>query len=264
MKKYRGFIAGMLTMALVVALCGTAIATTGKVQREIEYRNIKVSLDGKILDLKDAKGNAVEPFMFGGTNYIPARALAEALGLNVSWDSATTTVVLTTPNNSTGTNTVPATGNYSRSNPAPLGTPQQVTVNKGNWSYTATVEITKAYRGQTAWAMIREANMFNKAPSSSREYILAAVKVTVDSVSEDRAVNMNEYDFRAFNSNNAEYATEATVEPSPFDGQAYEGATVEGFVSFVVDTDDPAPKVVYGTDYKGIGGVWFSLVDKAE
>lgn len=97
MKKYKGFLAGMLTMLLILAMCGTAFATTGKFQREIEYRDIKVSLDGKILDLKDAKGNTVEPFMFGGTNYIPARALAEALGLQVAWDGSTSTVVLTSP-----------------------------------------------------------------------------------------------------------------------------------------------------------------------
>lgn len=97
MKNYKSFFAGMLTMLLIVCLTGTALATTGKVTKELEYRNISVSLDGKKLDLRDAKGNAVEPFMFEGTNYLPVRALAESLGLNVAWNSATNTVVLTTP-----------------------------------------------------------------------------------------------------------------------------------------------------------------------
>lgn len=35
--------------------------------------------------------------MFSGTNYLPVRALAESLGLNVAWDGANNTVVLTTP-----------------------------------------------------------------------------------------------------------------------------------------------------------------------
>ena len=72
----RGFLAGVLVTLLVMCLVSTAGATSGKVQQEIEYRDIKVSLDGQVLDLRDAKGNTVEPFMFGGTNYIPARALA--------------------------------------------------------------------------------------------------------------------------------------------------------------------------------------------
>lgn len=269
MKKYRGFIAGMLTMLLIVSVAGTASATLGKITKELEYRNIKVSLDGEVLDLKDSAGNHVEPFMFDGTNYLPVRALAEALGLNVTWDGSTSTVVLTTgdqkPTPEDTTQAVAAPGTYGRTNPAPVGTAQKVTVNNYGWSYTATVEIIETFRGQTAWAAIRNANRFNKAPNSSREYILAAVRVTVDSVSDDRAVNMREYDFKAFSGQNAEYATEATVEPEPtFDGKAYAGATVEGFVSFVVDVDDPSPKIVYGADYNGNGGIWFSLVNKAE
>lgn len=99
----KGFLAGVLTTLLVMCMVGSASATVAKVQKEIEYRDINVSLDGKILDLRDAKGNVVEPFMFGGTNYIPARALAEALGLEVAWDSANATVVLTHPEETTPT-----------------------------------------------------------------------------------------------------------------------------------------------------------------
>ena len=161
MKKYRGFFAGMVTMLLIVTMCGTAIATVGKVTKELEYRNIKVSLDGKILDLKDAAGNSVEPFMFDGTNYLPVRALAESLGLNVAWDGSTNTVVLTTPTDKPTSEKPQSSGNYSRTNPAPFGTPQQVTIKKSWGTYTATVEVTQAWRGQTAWKFIQEANRFN-------------------------------------------------------------------------------------------------------
>ncbi len=99
----KGFLAGVVSTLMIVCLIGTAGATSGKVQQEIEYRDIKVSLDGQILDLRDATGKTVEPFMFAGTNYIPARALAEALGLNVAWDGSTATVVLTHPEASTPT-----------------------------------------------------------------------------------------------------------------------------------------------------------------
>lgn len=93
-EKVKGFISGVLTTMLVVALAVTAFAKTGTIQKTLEYKNISVTLDGKKLDLKDVKGNSVEPFMFDGTNYLPVRAIAEALGLNVSWDSGTNTVVL--------------------------------------------------------------------------------------------------------------------------------------------------------------------------
>ena len=63
MKNFKGFIAGMLTMLLIVSMAGTVSATNGKVMKELEYRDIKVSLDGEILDLRDAQGNVVEPIM---------------------------------------------------------------------------------------------------------------------------------------------------------------------------------------------------------
>lgn len=107
----KSFFAGMLAMLLVMSLVGTAGAVSGKVTKELEYRDISVSLDGEKLDLKDAKGNHVEPFMFEGTNYLPVRALAESLGLNVAWDGSTATVVLTHPDYVA----VPT--------PAPVGTP---------------------------------------------------------------------------------------------------------------------------------------------
>lgn len=97
MKNFKGFIAGMVTMLLIVSMAGTVSAANGKIMKELEYRDIKVSLDGKILELQDAQGNEIEPFKFDGTNYVPVRAIAQILGLNVAWDGANATVLLTTP-----------------------------------------------------------------------------------------------------------------------------------------------------------------------
>lgn len=97
MKQWKGYIAGLLTAALVCGLVVTAGAKSGKVMQELTYRDIRVSLDGEVLDLRNAIGEKVEPFMFDGTNYLPVRALAEALGLNVAWNGAEVMVVLTTP-----------------------------------------------------------------------------------------------------------------------------------------------------------------------
>lgn len=90
----KGFVTGIIVSALVFSMVGTSFAKSGTIQKELEYNNISVTLDGKKLDLRDAKGNSVEPFMFDGTNYLPVRALAEALGLNVTWDGTTQTVKL--------------------------------------------------------------------------------------------------------------------------------------------------------------------------
>jgi len=94
MKRLPSFFAGALTMLLVMSMVVGASAYTGKITKELEYRDIKVTLDGVELDLRDVQGNSVEPFIISGTNYLPVRALSEALGLTVSWDGSTNTVVL--------------------------------------------------------------------------------------------------------------------------------------------------------------------------
>lgn len=115
----KGFISGVLVTLLLVGSIGTAAATVGKKAAELEYNNIKVTMDGAQVNLVDAAGNPVEPFIISGTTYLPVRAVAGALGLEVDWDSATKTVVLRHPgtsqpsqpqdgnngNNSTGTTT---------------------------------------------------------------------------------------------------------------------------------------------------------------
>lgn len=97
MKKKNCLLAGTAVALMVCLAAGSASASVGKVTRELEYRDIQVTLNGEKLDLRNAVGDPVEPFMFGGTNYLPVRALAEALGLDVSWDGANATVVLQDP-----------------------------------------------------------------------------------------------------------------------------------------------------------------------
>lgn len=94
--QWKGFVAGILVTLLLVGSVGTATATIGKKTVEISYSNISVTLDGQPVSLVDAKGSPVEPFMLNNTNYLPVRAVAEALGLNVDWDGSTNTVILTT------------------------------------------------------------------------------------------------------------------------------------------------------------------------
>ena len=91
----KGFVAGVLATMLILSIGGTVFARAGTVTQELIYNNIGVTLDGKRLDLRDAQGSAVEPFMFNGTNYLPVRAICEALGLNVDWNGSTNTIVLT-------------------------------------------------------------------------------------------------------------------------------------------------------------------------
>lgn len=73
---------------------GESIGTKRIVSATPGYRDIKIKLDGKTLSLRDAAGKTVEPFLLGGTTYVPVRAVASALGLEVDWNAAGSCVVL--------------------------------------------------------------------------------------------------------------------------------------------------------------------------
>lgn len=84
-----------LALVLVFALASTVSAVANTIQTNITYRDIKITLNGGTVNTKDATGKSVEPFIMGGTTYLPIRAIAEALGLEVKWDGTTNTVLLT-------------------------------------------------------------------------------------------------------------------------------------------------------------------------
>jgi hypothetical protein len=81
-----------LTGLVVLSATAGAWASTGiRKQLEVEYQDIKISVNGKTVDV-----GASEPFLVleQGRTFVPARPLAEALGANVSWDQANSTVVV--------------------------------------------------------------------------------------------------------------------------------------------------------------------------
>ena len=92
MKKLKGIVLGIIIGVLLVP---TAFATINTITKELSYNDIKISLNGKLFEPKDANGNVVEPFIIEGTTYLPVRAVGDALGLNVEWDGASKTVLLT-------------------------------------------------------------------------------------------------------------------------------------------------------------------------
>ncbi len=80
-----------LTLSLTAGInYVSAIGATKQI--EANFNNIKVNVEGKKLDLSDAKGNKLEPFIVQGTTYLPVRAIAEGIGKSVEWDMKTNTI----------------------------------------------------------------------------------------------------------------------------------------------------------------------------
>jgi hypothetical protein len=95
-KTNKTLVVAIVMMALSVALAVTTLASSGTITRTLQahFRGIQIFLDGNRITPRDGQGNIVEPFIVDGTTYLPLRAVAEALGLEVNWDGATNSVFL--------------------------------------------------------------------------------------------------------------------------------------------------------------------------
>lgn len=254
MQRAKDLVTGAIISALVVGVTPVALAKTGATNILVQYSNIKVVVDGK--ELSTSK----EPFIYDGTTYLPLRAVAEAVGKEVSWDNAAKVAYL---GGKTAENPEPDVKpvGYSRTNPAPVNT-EQAYLNDSKYStkYRATLEVKEVIRGSSAWSKIKAENMYNDEAPAGKEYVLAKIKATVNSVDDEKSINFSSYDFKAFSGTNSEYSRASVVCPKPdFGGSVYAGGSTEGYVVFLVDKSDTNPKFVYGEDYEGKGGVWFSL-----
>jgi len=93
LQKLRYYLAGMLTLAMVLAVAlpvGAAL-----VSKKIDVATgVTLYVDDVRLDPKDANGNPVETFVYNGTTYLPVRAIGQAFGQTVEWDAATQSVYL--------------------------------------------------------------------------------------------------------------------------------------------------------------------------
>lgn len=83
--KITSFLAGALCVILLAGASVTALAADGSLT--LNVNPIKVLVNGEVFEPKDASGNDVMVFTYNGTTYAPLRALAEAYGLEVGYDS---------------------------------------------------------------------------------------------------------------------------------------------------------------------------------
>lgn len=84
-KKISPFLAGFLSAALLMAIPAAYAANAWT--KTIEVGSINIMVNGKEFHPTDPNGNPVDVFVYNGTTYAPLRALAEAYGLTVGYDT---------------------------------------------------------------------------------------------------------------------------------------------------------------------------------
>ncbi len=95
-KRLQGLIAGLLIGVTITS--GMVFAKQATETIGVIYDNIKILINGKEYQPTDANGNAVEPFIYNGTTYLPVRAIANAFDKDVEWEAQTSTVALGSKN----------------------------------------------------------------------------------------------------------------------------------------------------------------------
>lgn len=96
-KRFRlsSFLSGVILALLISALSVSALAASGALTITVDP--IQVMVNGEIFQPKDVQGRDVMVFAYNGTTYAPVRALAEAYGLEVNYDSARHMAVVNDP-----------------------------------------------------------------------------------------------------------------------------------------------------------------------
>lgn len=64
----KAFITGFLIGGILLISCSGTAKSVSKTITAV-YNNIKIYVDGKLIEPKDANGNAIEPFIYNGTTY---------------------------------------------------------------------------------------------------------------------------------------------------------------------------------------------------
>lgn len=98
LNNFKWFTLGVAVCLILSMMVFPAMAASFSKTAELVYNNIKITLNGDAITPKDASGNTVEPFIIDGTTYLPVRAIGDALGMNVKWDTGANTVVLSYEN----------------------------------------------------------------------------------------------------------------------------------------------------------------------
>jgi hypothetical protein len=85
----------LLGTLLLFSLAGNALGASGLTEIAAYLNtNIKVTLHGKLFEPKEDDGSKLVPITYKGRTYLPLRAVAEAAGLEVTWDPNTNTAHL--------------------------------------------------------------------------------------------------------------------------------------------------------------------------
>lgn len=94
MKKFSISLLGVSVLLFLGMTIGVLASSQLEEIKAYLNKDLKVRVDGKVLQMNDANGNAVLPISYEGSTYLPVRAISDALGVAVHYDGDAYEVVL--------------------------------------------------------------------------------------------------------------------------------------------------------------------------
>ena len=155
----------------------------------------------------------------------------------------------------------PKSGTYER--PFPAGDWVYLTMTSEGETVDFRIKIEEVIRGDEAWEIITEANMFNEMPPEGYEPIL--IKISIRNTSPSGFLSLDKYDISIATKGNVtsySFYSPCCLDSAgyvEFDAQLNPTGEHSGWIARAVDTDDDSPMVIIGADYNGRGGLYFSL-----
>lgn len=190
------------------------------------------------------------PVAINGRTYLPLRSIAQALGVVVNWNAQLNQVEITQPTTTTSNNISVDPNAYSRTNPAPLNTSQNI----NGSGCTAAVTVEDIIRGDEALSIINSSNS-SVEPNlpSGYDFLLIKLKVTLVNSTNDTPLTVDGSSMTLFSSTGTSYnsnnifancflpATYPTLQ-----GEIYTGGSTEGWLCYTVAFDDSKPVLRIG------------------
>ena len=198
------------------------------------------------------------PLEVDGRTYLPLRAIGEALGVPVNWNEELKQAEV--GNGSP----VAQVGQYSRQNPAPINTVQTINIDNYSEKYSVAVRVMETIRGEDEIYKRMKKMVTNETADDGYDLMVVKLAVSLLTVDGDKAVEIDSYNFKPYTSNNEETKT-AYLHMEGENGfnwlrnKMFVGGNTEGYIVIQVRKTDDKPKLVYGMNYDGSGGIWFSL-----
>ena len=128
---------------------------------------------------------------------------------------------------------------------------------------TYEITVTDVVRGQAALDLMNSVYPFVWDPDPEHEYMLVKVRMHYVKGPADGTNFIHQLYFNALSRHGVVYITPSRFFPMrPFLVQAlYPGSTFEGWTTWQVPIDDPAPLFAYGLDWPERGRAWFLMVE---